>query len=578
MDLQSKTQGLLVQLFVQVEPTLAESRRILLGHRPAGDPTCITQRLEDNRVLLQGSSDGGPGLRITAFHATSPDAPLVLYLWSQEKLRPFLQAERKANASALTKAEEMATAARELASEIHKGPCRLASSITTEQLTSAAWPAECLRRLKAAITTGDTLSSQVWADELAAATFGLADLHRWLGLLLDSHLTSLDFQTRCRAAFVYADSMGAGKQMVQESYLPAAGMMIAWGENYLEVEHQAEELFTPADTAAETVVSQDLSGTPSARWMPPEVRQAFRWLRSRLSPAVQEVLDRAASAPLDRSYLVNMLFRATSARSLEQMGLALQRFEQSHPAVTQSELMDVLFCRSGFNSSGFQWADRYDRRILGAAGDIIGDQETVARRAHQLTNSLLKGWENYAGDIMTLTQCLDTGKLDCIRGTDMIGALYRDAGHGEYSVVRLRCGTTGHSVGAVPVERDGSRHLLILDCLDQQPPSQTWPSAYFKDLAWPQGYPGDRGPLFSAELYVRGLDGYLFAEGYVVQGEHAGQWVRASLPYLPGSEKAGSAKIFNGPYPAIPATMPSSTAPATKSDTLLSRSDTPFVR
>jgi hypothetical protein len=56
--------------------------------------------------------------------------------------------------------------------------------------------------------------------------------------------------------------------------------------------------------------------------------------------------------------------------------------------------------------------------------------------------------------------------------------------------------------------------------------------------------------LFSAELYVRGLDGCLFAEGYVVQGEYASRLVCAATPYLPGAEKPGSTKVFNGPYPA----------------------------
>ncbi|MBN1505793.1 MAG: hypothetical protein JW955_03050 [Sedimentisphaerales bacterium] len=549
-------QALFLRLAAQIEPVLAESQRVLLGQRAAGDPTCITQQLEDNRVLLQGSPNGGAGLRIIAFHADSPSAPLALYSWSQEKLRPFLQAEREANTSALAGAEELMAAARELAAGIHQNPHALAGGDTGEWLTSAAWPAECLRGLRTAVRAGDASSVEAWGDELAAATFALADLHRWLNVVLDSHLTSLGFQACCRTAFAYADSISGGTQATWDSSLPAAGLMIAWGENYLEVEHQAEGLFTPVDMAATAVTSHGVSGTPSARWMPPEVRQVFLRLRARLSPAVQAAWDRAASSPLDRSYLANMLYRAMTARSLEQMAMVLHRFGLSHPVVTQAELMDVLFYRSGFNSSGFHWADRYDHRLLDAAGSITGDQELVARRAHELTNSLLKGWENYDGGTMTLTQALDAGKLDCVRGTDMIGALYRNAGHGEYAVVRLRCGSVGHSVGAIPIDRDGTRHLLILDALNPSPPGETWPSAYFNDIAWPEDYPGERGPLFSAELYVRGLDGYLFAEGYVVQGEHAGQSVRAALPYLNGYEEAGSAKIFNGPYPTTRASTP----------------------
>ena len=546
------TRDLLGEITVQIEPVLAQSRRVLLGERRAGDPTCITRELVDNRVVLQGSPAGGAGLRIMALYKGSPDTALALYNWSQEKLRPFLKGEREANAAVLAKAERLAVAARDLASQVRQGSFQPTAGAMNVAVTSPAWPAECLRRFRMALVAGDVSSARIWADELAAATFALADLHRWLNVLLDSHLTSLDFQTRCRTAFEWADPIARTSPAEQESCLPASGQMVAWGENYLEVEHQAEGAFAPAATSVAIVESQNLSNVPAARWMPPQLRAAFLSLRSRLSSANRALWDRAAASPFERSYLANMLFRAASCGSLEQMGLVLQRFEQCHAAATMAELMDVLFYRSGLHSSGFPWSDRYDRRIMDAASQVTAQRELAALRAHRLANSLLNGWENYVGGFVNLTQALDAGKFDCVRGTDLVGALYRDAGLGEYFVVRLNCGTVGHSVGAIPIERDGRRHLLILDCLDSSPPSELWPYAYFQGLAWPTGYPGNQGMLFSAELYARGLDGCLFAEGYVVRGEHAGQWVRAALPYLPGAEHADSAKIFAGPYPDSP--------------------------
>jgi hypothetical protein len=535
----------LTQLVAEMEPVLVESRRILLGQRPDGDPTCITRDLQDNRVVLQGSPDGGIGLRVVALYDRSPRSPVALYEWSQGELRSFVHGERDANASVLAKAQRLAIAARELAAAIRGGVLPVADAIPNLQ----SWPAECLRRLTDAASAGDLASAKIWADELAAATFALADLHRWLNVLLDAHLTSLDFQARCRTAFEWAQSNAAQRRADQESCLPAAGQMVAWSENYLEVERQAEGLFGPAPRAAEIVGSLDLSSVPAARWMPPELRQAFLTVRGRLSPATQAVWDRAAATPYERSYLANMLFRSASTKTLESMALVLQRFELCHAAAATAELMDVLFYRAGLYASGFPWSDRYDSRIVTAAGSVAGPRDLAILRAHHLVNSLLKGWESYADGAMTLAQCLDTGKLDCVRGTDLIGALYRGAGQGEYYIVRLSCGIVGHSVGAVPVEEGGERSLSIVDCLDSQTPDKAWPKAYFHGMTWPVGYPGVKGRLFSAELYARGLDGCLFAEGYVVRGEHAGQWMRASLPYLPGGEKAASARIFEGPFP-----------------------------
>ena len=55
------------------------------------------------------------------------------------------------------------------------------------------------------------------------------------------------------------------------------------------------------------------------------------------------------------------------------------------------------------------------------------------------------------------------------------------------------------------------------------------------------------GPVFREERYVRGLDGYVFFEVYIVRCEHAGDLVRVTLPYLSESDKPGVAKVFDDP-------------------------------
>jgi hypothetical protein len=170
-----------------------------------------------------------------------------------------------------------------------------------------------------------------------------------------------------------------------------------------------------------------------------------------------------------------------------------------------------------------------------------------------VTHRFLGGWDNYEGKVTTLKEALDTGKLDCIRGTDMMGALFRDAGQAGYCVIRLCCGLTGHSVAAAAVGPAGQGRIAIADCLVGDGGNLTWPSAYFRGMTWPEGCPGPCPPAFSAELCVRGLDGYLFAEGYVIRGPHAGELVKASLPYLPGREWPAVTKVYAGPYPDLPA-------------------------
>jgi len=141
---------------------------------------------------------------------------------------------------------------------------------------------------------------------------------------------------------------------------------------------------------------------------------------------------------------------------------------------------------------------------------------------------------------MTLKQALDARKFDCVRGTDLIGAIYRNAGHGRYYIGRLNCGVAGHSVGVVPIEEDGEQRLLVADSLEADLTDHFWPDAYLDGLDWPEGYPGTRGPLFSAELYIPALNGYVFAEGYIMRGKNAGHHLRA--PDLPCETRDGDGK------------------------------------
>jgi len=523
---------LLTQVIDRMDCVMQASRRVLLGKRTAGGSTCVSQWIEGSRVILLSHPDGGPGLRIVHFAGGGPQTPLASYEWSQGPWRSFLRMELAANAAVRDDVEELAALTRELVEQIQTGDRPSPISLPDTRIASMAWPAQCLGKLRAAIAAGDVAGERIWADELAAAAFALADLHRWFDLLLRSHLASLDFQSLCRAAFEWADPNCVAVRDQWESHLPAASLMISWGQNYLEVERQAEDVFGAGAVMTSLALYHDLSHCPAARWMPPAQRGAFLWLRSCLSPDKQGLWDAAAAAPLTRSYMVNILFRTAESQTIDALGLVLERLDRSCPVATVDELMDAVFYRAGLYSSGIDWSDRYDPRLLTVAGQIMGARRDVVQKAHTLAGNLLNGWENYAGGVPTLKQSLDLRKIDCVRGTDLIGAIYRNAGQGEYFVVRLSCGAAGHTVGAVPIDRDGRRYMQIVDSISPDIYDVEWPSAYFDGVVWPQGYPGPRGPLFSAELCVRGLDGYMFAEGYVARGPNAGRLVRAPLDHI----------------------------------------------
>src|SRR3954462_7534811 len=121
------------------------------------------------------------------------------------------------------------------------------------------------------------------------------------------------------------------------SQFPGGVLLLNGLGNYYEVEHQAERLFSmPADRMAALASNAHLTG--GSVWVMPAVREAFVKLQSQLSPANQKTWDQAARTPFEHSYLVNMLYRANKADTLDEFCQVLKRLGANTPNATVGEL------------------------------------------------------------------------------------------------------------------------------------------------------------------------------------------------------------------------------------------------
>jgi len=154
---------------------------------------------------------------------------------------------------------------------------------------------------------------------------------------------------------------------------------------------------------------------------------------------------------------------------------------------------------------------------------------------------------NY-GVTFTLRDALEQKKLDCVRATDMIGAIFRNAGRTRFAHVRWCAETSGHSVAAYVGTENGQPDVILADGLNPPAQPEHWPDAYFHGHTWPPGLAGNPTP-YCVELYVRGLDSYIWADGYIIRGPNAGELTTASIPYSTHHRDAGTKKVFDGPYP-----------------------------
>jgi hypothetical protein len=77
---------------------------------------------------------------------------------------------------------------------------------------------------------------------------------------------------------------------------------------------------------------------------------------------------------------------------------------------------------------------------------------------------------------------------------------------------------------------------------------EIWPECYYHGHDWPPGLENN-SPPYAAELYVRGLDSYVWAGGYIIRGPNAGWLTKAIIPYSNRLKDQSTTKVFDGPYP-----------------------------
>jgi len=561
-----------VEIEAELLAALAASRAVLLGTRDPNGPSCVPTREtgstdEGYKPPPRGDLSGGPGNRMLEIfywqHQAAVKSPTQDFAWCQKTLRAELvslrsrsQAASAALAPVLAKVEWLERglvewpAWQDVPAPKARRRCSLcaggtAKSVTTaltpaagaemlngQPLAPATWPDHCRAQLSAAMAARDLAAAQRWARELRAALFALADLHRWLELVAENELGALDFQKLGESLFADMDEHYAKEYSAVEciSRFPGGSVGVTALNNYFEVERQAEGLFRrPEDYAAAAEKSAAaLSRVPAAVWLTPDVREAFARLRARLSPSLAQTWDQAAALPYERSFLENQLDRLQQVRAIDALGTALERFSKRQPSATVSELMDIVVYRAALGMSGLEWADRFDPRVVEAAGTLEAhDRAAALRAAHQWTyDEVYKGSENYQGMVLSIRAAINTNKYDCIRGTDVIAALYRNAGWPGWLNVRWSLGNAGHTIGAVDAgEVNGRRKIVTVDSLYRGARGEG---------SWPESYENRSSGPYAAELNGRGLDNYLMLEGHMAHGPNAGAHVWLAVPYLPG--------------------------------------------
>jgi hypothetical protein len=551
----SKPSDLLASLAAQVDASMKSSRPVLLGSRnPAGQSCVSVVKHGDVREAVPtnpGDWNGGPGTTMATlyyFDRQSNKSPMQDFVWHQNRLKTYLENEAASNRSAEEIAHELSTEARHFRELMESWTALPTDLNPTGFSRDADWPGYCMTALDRAIASRDLPKAKHWAGELEAAAFSLDDLHHWLGFLVENHLTALEFQNRCETLFAAAEQLNRPYDpQATVSQFPAGVLSLNGMSNYYEVERQGERLFTmPADRIDEITLNEHL--TPGSMWVVPGARKTFLEIESVLSSDNKKTWEEAARTPYQHSYLINMLYRSASAGTEDEMCAALRKFDALTPHATMGELLGMLMYR-GHSFAGLEWDDRFQPQLVQAADDIkqTESDSDALLDACRWTNRFYNAPATY-GVTLTLRDALEQKKLDCVRATDMIGAIFRNAGRTRFGHVRWCAESAGHSVAVYFGMEKDKLEPLIVDGLNTPAKPDVWPDCYFHGHTWPPGMTENPTP-YAVELYARGIDSYVWLEGYIVRGPNAGQLSTAGIPYSQAHQRRETRKVFEGPYP-----------------------------
>jgi hypothetical protein len=545
----------MAQLADLVQKSMRDSRPVLLGSRDPKGASCVKISRSGDVVGTvpdtPGDLNGGPGTTFATiyyFDRQNFKTAHEDYVWHQTRLKTYFENLEVSNRLAGESAHELAEKARQFW-EAANSWTQLPGEITSISITAEGdWPSYCLAALDKAVAAKDPAAVKRWSGELASAALSLEDLHRWLGFLVENSLVGLEFQRQCEALFVEADALHKPYDpSATISQFPAGVLFLNGKGNFYEVERQAEQLFAMSSDRVDDVTTEEHL-TPDSLWVSPVARKTFLEFQSVLSPDNQKTWAASARQPYQHAYMVNMLFRAENANSDDDLSAVLKKFDELHPHARAGELLAELMYR-GHAFGGLEWDDRYRPELMKAANEIKPDATDLEafEAAWRWTNNFYTAPAVY-GVTFTLRDALEQKRLDCVRATDMISSIFRNSGRAGIGNIRWSSATCGHSVAALLEPVDDKIKVSIGDGLTTPREPEVWPDCYFHGHAWPSDLQ-DNAPPYAGELYVRGLDGYIWAEGYIIRGPTAGTFTSVDIPYSAHHHQQFTKKIFDGPYP-----------------------------
>ena len=505
---------------------LKRTREALLAEKDITHPPLVFHKYRYAAKTDKGKSYG---LDLSAFYFSRilKDKTIAEIYQTVRDLSKTAADFHKKNVPLLADAEKLERLAALLRKSLVKSPADAAAlkphpfeGDATDELST------CLRRLSASVAGGRNDEAVIWAAELEAATSRLTDILRWVDLQTDWIVDA------CTVYDSFKECVENSDREVAEAggWKPYMFGRIAGGSSIMELATHdalaAEVLLCDllATSAGDSAAMGKLKPGDDALNVIPTHRAAYAKVRDALPPKARAVLSQTPKTPYELSAFNSNLKRYDEEQHLDQLIATLKRYASQYSKPTVTQMMEVIHIAQGAYGSTTAAQDRYHKQMVEWAARVKGTPEQAIEKAHDLAYGYYTrdGGGHYRGAIWTMHDVFEAGSLDCIRGSQMIGDIYVNAGYAGLHPVRVcrgnrkqkMVGTSGHTFCCVHLE---GRNVCLDSLIGR---------AFLKPFE--QTHARDRGVLSVAKGY-RILDSYATGEFRFPQGPF--KTVQLRIPY-----------------------------------------------
>ena len=300
-----------------------------------------------------------------------------------------------------------------------------------------------LNNLFKSATAGDKKATEKWAIETYGACFRLHDTLLWIDIITEWEADLVTVFKGFKPCFKFTNDYlakndrGLSWKNFMFGRCPGANtIMTLINHDALMTEYLLTDFFVISKLEKEILEKE----TPNQQIAPVIIscRDVFGKIEKSLPKKTQLVFSKIPCIPFESSALNSNLWRYKEEKQVDNLINSLKRYSSNYKVSTINGLMEVLSIAQGAWNSSASAEDRYRPEIIDAAKVVKGTPEEAILTAHQQGRKYYVN--GYRGSILNLHDAIKAKQYDCIRGSQLIAAIFANSGYCGVNPVRWGLG------------------------------------------------------------------------------------------------------------------------------------------